>query len=391
MFAKHFGCVRHIYNWALAKKKECFEQTKKSLSRTQLQAMMVKAKKEDKPWLKEVNSQSLLASLLHLDKAFTNFFKQRAKFPKFKSKYYGSQSFQCPQHVTITNSCINLPKIANIAINQHRGFTGDIKTVTIKKTPTDKYYASVLVEDASVQPKPKTMVEQKTLGIDVGIEHILNYSDGIKVDNPKFLRETLPKLKAAQRRLSRKHKGSANRAKQKKIVAKIHEKVATARLDFLHKETSKLAVKNQATSFAVEDLNIKGVVRNRKLSRAIIDCSWGSFLTLLKYKCEWTGKNLLSIGRFTPSSKTCHQCHEIVDKLPLKVRKWTCQCGAILDRDINAAINIKHFAIADALGHSVSVKSPPIATPISLGAIAKGVENSLHESEEAPSRIATAI
>ena len=384
LFAKHFGCVRHVYNWGLAEKDKHYKATGKSLSKTQLQSAVVRAKKEDKPWLAEVNSQSLLASLLHLETAFTNFFKKRAKFPKFKSKYNGTQSFQCPQHVTISNGCIHLPKISNIKLKQHREFSGDIKTVTIKKTPTGKYYASVLVENDIEPPEATAVVEAQTIGIDVGIEHLFNYSDGHKTENPRFMAQTLPKLKVAQRKLCRQQKGSHNRAKQKQAVARLHEKVANQRLDFLHQETSKLADKSHATSFGVEDLNIKGMVRNRKLSRAISDCAWGKFLDILAYKCLRNGKNLLKIGRFVASSKICHHCHRKVDQLPLSIRKWQCQCGVINDRDINAACNIKLFALADALGTSVTVKSSPIAKPISVGAMAKGKKLSSYESVEAP-------
>jgi putative transposase len=392
MLAKHFGCVRHVYNWALSEKQKHYKETSKSLSKTQLQSAIVRAKKEDKPWLKEVNSQSLLASLLHLETAFMNFFKKRAKFPKFKSKYNGTQSFQCPQHVTIADGYINLPKIPRIKIKQHRSFEGDIKTVTIKRTPTGKHYASVLVDDGYITGESLPVVANETIGVDVGITHLFNYSDGTKVDNPKFLRHTLSRLKSEQRKLSRKKKGSANRAKQKTVVARIHEKVAAQRLDFLHKETARLADKSHATSIAIEDLNIKGMIKNRKLARAINDCAWGIFLNLLAYKCERNGKNLLKIGRFMPSSKTCNSCKHKVDKLPLDIRHWNCnKCRASNDRDLNAARNIRDFALADALGTSVTVKSAPVAMPISVGAMAKGVRLPLHESVEAPSIIATAI
>ena len=375
LLAKHFGCARHIYNWALAQKNEHYEKTGKNLSRSELQRQIVASKKTDKPWLAEVNSQSLLAALLHLETAFQNFFQGRSRFPRFKSKAMGWQSFQCPQHVTIDfeENRINLPKLKGIKARLHRSFQGQIKTVTIKRSPSGKYTASVLVDEQFVAPVPTTIEPEQTLGLDVGIQHFFTDSNGKKKDNPKFLRQSLPRLRIAQKILSRKKKGSYHRAKQKKRVAILHEKVANQRYDFIQQLTAKLVSKNHATSFALEDLHIKGMVKNRKLSRAISDCGWGMFISTLRYKCQWYGKNLLTIDRFAPSSKTCSQCGQKQEKMPLSLRVWQCDCGTTHDRDHNAAIMIKHFAFADALGYSDCVKSSPMTKPVSAGVIAKGV------------------
>ena len=352
LMAKHFGCARYIYNWALNLKQVHYQETGKSLSKRVLQDLLVASKKLDKPWLTEVNSQSLLASLLNLDNAFGNFFKKIAKFPRFKKKHSSYQSFQCPQHVEVNFEAglLNLPKIKNIPTKFHRTFAGKIKTVTIKRAPSGKYFASILVEDLEAIPMPALIEQDKTLGLDMGIRHFLIDSEGNKIENPKYLLNALKKLRAQQRKLSRMKKDSHNRAKQKLKVAILHEKVAHKRYDFVHQISAKLADKNQATSFAIEDLHIKGMVKNRKLARAISDCGWRMFLNALSYKCDWNGKNFIKIGRFAASSKTCSACGVKQEKLPLSIREWACSCGAQHDRDINAAIMIKQFSLAQPPG-----------------------------------------
>ena len=348
LLAKHFGCVRHVYNWALAEKEKHYKETGKSLSKRQLQDLLVASKKDDKEWLTEVNSQSLLASLANLDAAFSNFFQERAKFPRFKSKYSGWQSFQCPQHVTVDfeKNHINLPKIKGIKLKLHRPFTGKVKTVTVKQCSSGKYYASVLVDDGLIDPIPATIEPEKTIGIDVGLTEFLIDSEGNKTENPRLLKASLARLAAEQKKFARKKKGSGNRAKQKRKVAKIHERVANQRHDFIHQVTANLAVKNHATTIAVENLNIKGMIRNRKLSRAIQDASWGMFLRVLDYKCRWNGKNIIQIGRFQPSSKLCNCCGYKAESMPLSVREWDCPvCKSHNDRDINAAKNIRDFGL----------------------------------------------
>ena len=360
-FAKHFGCVRHVYNWALEQKIKTYAATKKSLSRKELQARLVQMKKNDKPWLKEVNSQSLLVALLNVDVAYRNFFQGRAKFPKFKKKYDGHQSFQCPQHVTVNmaHSTLDLPKIKNVRVKLHRSFSGDIKTVTVKKVPSGKYFVSILVDDHQLLPKTTHIDPAKTIGLDMGLTHYIIDSNGHKEEHPHYLRCGLKRLAKAQKQFSRHKKASKNRAKQKIEVAKIHEKVANQRYHFVHDLSAKLVFNNHETSFAVEDLHIKGMVKNRKLSRAIVDSGWRQFISALTYKCEWSGNALLTIKRFAASSKTCHVCGVKRKELPLQMREWQCECGVWHDRDVNAAKNIRAFALADALGHSVCVKQFP--------------------------------
>lgn len=356
-FEQHFGCVRFVYNWALALQNRYYKIFGKSLSRTKIQSQLVKKKKTGKfAWLNEVNSQSLLNALLNVHTAFTNFFKSRAKFPRFKSKKIPQRSYQCPQHCTINfeQGIINLPKIKGIKTVFSREFVGNIKTVTISKTATGKYHASILVNTDSILPTPTTIEPSLTVGIDLGISHLLNLSDGSKFDNPKHLANASKRLSAQQKIFARKQKQSKNHQKQKLAVARIYQKVRNQRLDLHHKITHKLICKNQATSYTIEDLAVKNMVKNRKLAKAIHDVGWGQFITLLTYKANWHGKNILKVNRFFASSKICSHCHHKLDSLPLSVRNWACpSCQTHHDRDINAASNIRKQALADALGLSV--------------------------------------
>lgn len=353
-FEQHFDCVRFVYNWALALQNRYYKIFGKSLSRSKIQSQLVKKKKAGKfAWLNEVNSQSLLNALLNVHTAFTNFFKGRAKFPRFKSKKIPQRSYQCPQHCTINfeQGIINLPKIKGIKTVFSREFVGNIKTVTISKTATGKYHASILVDTDSILPTPTTIEPSLTVGIDLGISHLLNLSDGSKFDNPKHLAKASKRLAIQQKIFARKQKQSKNHQKQKLAVARIYQKVRNQRLDLHHKITHKLICENQATSYALEDLAVKNMVKNRKLAKAINDVGLGQFVTLLTYKANWHGKNILKVNRFFASSKICSHCHHKLDSLPLSVRNWACpSCQTHYDRDINAASNIRKQALADVAG-----------------------------------------
>ena len=354
LIEKHFGCARFTYNWALALQQKYYDEHKKSLSRKDIQDQLVSMKKQEQySWLNEVNSQTLLSGLLHVYTAFGNFFKGRAKFPKFKSKKIPQRSYQCPQHgsVDFEKGTLNLPKLKGIKAVFSRQFDGKIKTVTISKTATGKYYASILVETNQAKVTASIIESDKTIGIDLGLNHLLIQSDGQKIENPKYLRQAQKRLAIQQKIFARKKKESKNYQRQKLNVACIYEKVRLQRLDLHHKLTHHLICENQATTYAVEDLGIKNMVKNSKLAKSISDVAWGQFLTLLQYKAEWYGKNVLKIGRFVPSSKTCSCCSYKMEKLPLSVRLFECpSCNLVEDRDVNASINIRNFALADALG-----------------------------------------
>jgi len=345
LLEKHFGCVRFIYNWGLSNKIEAYQKDKKRLSCFDLINQVAILKKEkDFEWLKEVNSQSLSMSLRSLDNAFTRFFREKKGFPNFKNKKKNINSFQIPQHLKLTDK-LSLPKIPDIKIKQHRKLEGKIKTATVSKTPTGKYYISILTEQNGDFPRKPKINEKTTLGIDLGIKTFATFSDERKIENPRCLKKSLKKLKKQQRWLSRKIKGSNNRKRQIHKVALIHEKIKNQRSDFLHKSTHQLTHDNQVKSIAIEDLNVKGMIKNHCLAQSISDVSWGEFRRQLEYKTEWYGKNLLIIGRFEASSKTC-VCGYVNQDLTLIDREWTCQkCKIIHDRDLLASQNIKRFAL----------------------------------------------
>ena len=340
---KHFGCTRFVYNLALETKQTAYAGNKKSLSYNDMSAQLTDLKKECN-FLKEVNSQCLQMALRNLDNSFQNFFKGRASFPNFKKKA-NKQSFQLPQSVTVDfkNNCIDLPKFKEpIKAILHRSFKGDVKTVTISKTTTNKYFVSVLVDNHIELPKP--IKSSNAVGIDVGIKTFAVCSDGTEYANPKHLRKAMVKLKWMQRQLSKKVKGSNRRKLWKFRVAKQHEKVSNQRKDFLHKATNEIT--NRFDLIILEDLNIKGMVKNHKLAGAISDCGWNMFETMLKYKSEWKGKKVEYIGRFEPSSKICSNCGVKNNALTLADREWTCDnCHTTHDRDRNAANNILSFGL----------------------------------------------
>jgi len=291
--------------------------------------------KENTIWLKEVNSQMLQQSLKNLETAYGNFFRKKSKFPKFKKKS-NNQSFRVPQHIKVENATIRIPKFnEGIKINLHRPLTGDIKSATFSKTPSNKYFVSILCE----VPKKSKIKTSKNVGIDLGITDFIVLSNGQKIKNPNFNRKSKASLSLAQKHLSRKTKGSSRYIKQRIKVAKIHEKINNSRRDFQHKLSSNLI--SEYDIISLEDLSVENMIKNHKLAYSISDASWSSFVSMLEYKALWYGKQVIKIDRWYPSSKTCNECDYIIDKLPLNVRKWKCpKCGIDHDRDVNAAKNI---------------------------------------------------
>lgn len=338
LISKHIGSVRFLYNLALEIKQIAYASKQINLSRYDLQ-LQLKDLKSECVWLTEVNSQSLLVALMNLDAAYLRFFKGQNKFPTFKKKS-NAGSFNVPQSARLEGNNLSIPKFREgIKVILHRPIKGTIRQATVSRTSTEKYFVSILCETGETI-KNKTKIKAATaVGIDLGIKSFLVASDGKTFDNPKFLRKAQSRLKFTQRKYS-KYKGKRTKHK----LATLHEKVTNKRKDFLHKTSTEL-IKNH-DSFCIEDLNINGMVKNHILARSISDAGWGEFVRQLKYKAEWNGKNVLRIGRFEPSSRTCSNCGSINRQLTLKDREWACNgCGAILDRDINAAINIKNFAL----------------------------------------------
>jgi putative transposase len=346
LLAKHFGCTRFIYNWALDQKIKKYQIENKSLSCFDLINQLVQLKtSEATKWLSEVNSQSLQSAIVHLDKAFTRFFREKKGFPKFKNKHK-RQSFACPQNVKIDwhNSTTKLPKIGEVKTVFSRQFDGKIKTCTISKTRTNKYFVSILIDDGKSTPKPVPIRKETAIGIDLGIKDFAITSNGEKISNPKYLREAEIRLAVLQKQASRKVKGSNNRKKANFRVAKQHEKITNKRIDFLHKVSTKLIRENQ--TICLETLNVAGMMKNHCLAKSIADVSWSKFVEFLTYKAEWLGHNIVRIGRFEASSKTCSVCGNVKRDLMLKDREWTCSgCRTCHDRDVNAAKNIRNFAL----------------------------------------------
>ena len=338
--AKAFGCARWYWNDSLHKTQKVYQETGKGLGQYALNARLPDLKKEY-GWLAETHSQVLQSVSLNLSRAFVNFFERRAKYPNFKSKR-GKQTIQYPQGVKLVEGRkLYLPKIGHVKAVVHREISGTIKTVTISKTPTGKYFASILIENGL--DAPVISFGGKVLGVDMGLTHLAITSDGSKFDNPKHVAKAQKNLKRKQKKLSRKVKGSNSRNKARILVAKVHEKVANARKDYLHKLSRRLVDENQV--IAVEDLHVKGMMRNHCLAKSIGDAGWGAFTTMLKYKTEQAGKGYIEVNRFFPSSKACSCCLHAQPSMPLQTRSWRCdKCGALHDRDINAAKNIRNEA-----------------------------------------------
>lgn len=365
LFAKTFGCVRVVYNWALDLKSNLYKENEISISRFELQTRLRDGLKREKEWLKEVNSQSLQYSLLQLDAAFKNFFKKNGKYPNFKSKH-DRQSFHNPQHCSVDfkKGVLSIPKAKNIKTVFHRKFKGDkIHDVTISKDKDGRYYASILV-DTFDKPLPKKLVTKETaIGIDTGLKTFAVCSNGEEFAATHFLKEEKRKLKLLGRKLSKKQKGSKAFNDTKQRIAKIHSRVVHKRMDYLHKITHRLTHENQVGTICVENLNVKGMLRNKHLAYDISDAGIGIFYTLLAYKCEWYGVNLVEIGRFQPSSKMCSCCGYINKALTLSVRNWTCpECGANHDRDYNASVNIRNFGLETLRMERAEVK--PVECPL---------------------------
>ncbi len=370
---KHIGSVRFVYNLALETKKTAYNNAHINLSRYDLQVQLKELKKECE-WLKEINSQSLQVALMNLDGSYLNYFRRlkdgsiakkknnyitsilskgllinENKFqnigkPKFRSKKDSIQSFSCPQRFSVKNNKLYIPKLkTGIKITLHRELIGQQRSVTISRTSTGKYFASILVEDLKEVPKLKKIKLETSVGIDLGIKTFAVLSDGNEIESPKYLKEGLNRIKILQKRQARKKKGSINSKKALKKIALAHEKVANQRKHFLHKE-SNLITKNYDT-ICLEDLAVSNMVKNHKLAQSINDAGWGTFTQFIKYKSNWRGKNYIEIDRFDPSSKLHAKCGYINKELDLSQREWLCKCGEVVQRDVNAAINIRNFAI----------------------------------------------
>lgn len=345
LLRKTMGCARLIYNRALAARTQAWYERQERVGYAETSTMLTDWKKqEDLQFLSEVSCVPLQQGLRHLQTAFTNFFAGRAKYPNFKKKHHGGNAEFTKSAFKWKDGQVFLAKIAEpLAIRWSRQIPegAEPSTITVKLSPAGRWSVSMLV-DIVIEALPES---PNQVGLDLGITSLIALSNGEKVANPKAFKAKRRKLRKAQKALSRKQKGSQNRHKARLKVAKVHAEISDARIDFLHKLTTRLVRENQ--TIAVEDLAVKNMMKNRKLALSISDASWGELIRQLEYKCDWYGRTLLKIDRWFPSSKRCGHCGHIVDKLPLNIREWDCpKCGKHHDRDLNAANNILAAGLA---------------------------------------------
>ncbi|MCX5357748.1 transposase [Streptomyces sp. NBC_00124] len=352
-----FGCVRKVYNLALAARSEAWARRER-VNYHATSAMLTAWKKtEELAFLNEVSSVPLQQTLRHLNCAFANFFARRAKYPRFKSRKTSRKSAEyTASGFRFRDGTLTLAKMADpLDIVWSRPLPEGAKpsTVTVSQDPAGHWFVSILCEDPSVTPLPAT---DAAIGIDVGLHHLLTLSSGEKVANPRHERRDRVRLARAQRELSRKAKGSANRDKARRRVAKVHARIADRRRDLLHQVTTRLVRENQ--TLVIEDLTVTNMVKNHTLARAISDAGWREFRSMLEYKAAWYGREVIAVDRFFPSTRLCSGCGSVRDRLPLSVRTWTCgTCGTAHDRDVNAANNLL------AAGLAASVCGAGVRTP----------------------------
>lgn len=354
ILARTFGCTRFVYNHMLRMRTDAWYERGESIGYHETSAALTLLKKQPEyAWLNEVSSVPIQQALRHLQQAFNNFFAKRAHYPSLRSKHGRQAATYAASAFKWDGRALTLAKMKQplkIRFSRTIPKAAKVTTVTVSRDPAGRYFVSLLCDDC-VAPKPA--IENK-VGIDLGLSHFAVLSNGEKVAAPNTLRRYEKRLGVLQRRLSKKQKGSNNRAKARKKVARLHAKIADTRRDFLHKLSTRLIRENQA--IAVETLSVKNMQKNRRLSKSISDASWSEFLRQLEYKALWYGRELIGIDRWYPSSKRCSNCGHVEAKMPLTKRQWTCpECNTHHDRDINAARNILAAGLAATVcGENVS-------------------------------------
>ncbi|MCX4430113.1 RNA-guided endonuclease InsQ/TnpB family protein [Streptomyces mirabilis] len=347
--SRTFGCVRKVYNLALAARTQAWVTRQERVNYHQTSAMLTAWKKtEELAYLNEVSSVPLQQTLRHLQMAFTHFFGKRARYPRFKSRKKSRRSAEYTTSAfRFRDGALTLAKMTEpLAVVWSRPLPEGMapSTVTVSQDAAGRWFVSLLCEDPSVQPLPATG-QAVGVDVDVGLDHLLTLSTGEKITNPRHERRDRAALAKAQRNLARKARGEgANRRKARLKVAKIHARIADRRRDTLHKLTTRLVRENQ--TIVIEDLTVRNMVKNRKLARAISDAAWALFRGLLEYKAAWYGREVIAVDRFFPSSKLCSHCGTLQEKMPLSVRTWTCDCATTHDRDVNAAKNLLAAGLA---------------------------------------------
>lgn len=349
------GACRFIYNLSLETKIRAWESGRVNLSAYDLMKQLTELKKSGlADWLKEIPALPVYQAISNLDKAFKGFFKGGG-FPKFKKKS-NAQSIHFRQSLKLEEGKIRLERIGWVMFIQHRQMPDgvNIRSATVSVTPSGVYFVSVLVDTNDITPEKSVVKPETAVGIDLGIKTFAVLSDGSQYENPRFLLYELKRLRVEQRTLARRYKKWLNISEQSKgwnkqrlVVAKFQEKIANKRSDFLHKTST--AIVKQFDTICLEDLNVKGMLQNKNLSKAISDVSWSEFVRQVEYKADWGGKNVVRINTFAPSSKTCSDCGVINSDLKLSEREWQCECGVTHDRDLNAALNIKQMGLTQSL------------------------------------------
>ncbi|MBO8184974.1 RNA-guided endonuclease InsQ/TnpB family protein [Streptomyces spirodelae] len=343
--SRTFGCVRLVYNKALEERTRAWYGEQRRISYVQSSAALTEWKKtEELAFLSEVSSVPLQQALRHLQTAFGNFFAKRAKYPRYKSRKKSRASAEYTRsafkwrdgHLTLAK----MTEPLDIRWSRPLPEGSEPTTVTVSRDSAGRWFVSMLCED-SITPAPAT---GKAVGLDAGITSLVALSTGEKIANPRHERRDRTRLARAQRELSRKAKGSNNRAKARVKAARVHARIADRRRDFLHKLSTRLVRENQTV--VIEDLTVRNLLNNGRLARAISDAAWADLRMMLEYKCAWYGRELVVIDRWFPSSKLCGNCGTVAAKMPLNVREWTCVCGAVHDRDVNAAHNILAAGLA---------------------------------------------
>lgn len=352
LLARTFGCVRFVYNAVLRYRTDAFYQRKEKVGFTAANAKLTSLKKDaETAFLNEVSSVPLQQCLRHQQRAFKNFFEGHARYPRFKSKRHRQSAEYTRSAFKYRDGQLFLAKCKTpLNIRWSRELPGEPSTVTVSRDSAGRYFVSCLCEFES-EALPVT---PKMVGIDLGLKDLFVTSDGHRVGNPRHTAKYAARLAKAQRRLSKKTLGSANRAKARRKVARIHAKISDCRKDRLHKLSRKIVNDNQV--ICVESLKVKNMLRNRSLAKSISDVGWGEFVRQLEYKAAWAGRQLSAIDQWYPSSKRCSDCGYVMSAMPLQIRAWTCpECASEHDRDVNAAVNIKAAGLAVlALGENVS-------------------------------------
>ena len=353
---RQFGAVRFVYNRALSIKSHAYKTHQCNLSLIKdIKPLLAIAKKNRRyAWLKGFDSMALMEAVRNLDVAYKRFFdpKIKAGHPKYKSKRGKQTSYHCGS-VKVLDGAIKIPKMQPIKARLHREIKGEVRSITLSRTPTGKYYAAILHRTDEIAPEKPKRISVAT-GYDIGLSHILISDKGDKTDNPRFLKNAERNLKRKQQALSRCKKGSHNRAKARLLFAKVHERVAFARNDFQHKLSSRITDENQAV--ILETLKASNMLKNKRLAKHISDAAWHGLVSKVEYKAKNKGVHFVKISQWYASSKTCSQCDYKLENLKLDVRDWQCpSCGAHHDRDINAAMNIKREGLKRLTAEGLSV------------------------------------